>query len=365
MSRPDATVEAVTAEAYRVPADAPESDGTLTWDATTIVVVRARGGGATGLGYTYCAAAAARLVEDVLADVVRGTDVMAPPRAAAAMGAAVRNVGRPGLASCAISAVDVALWDLKARLLGLALADLLGRARHGVPGYGSGGFTSLSLEELERQLGGWAAEGFAAVKMKVGRDPGRDPVRIRAARAAIGDDVALFIDANGACDPPGALALAEAAGAAGVTWFEEPVSSDDLEGMRLVRERAPAGMAVAAGEYGYTPWYFRRMAAAGAVDCMQADATRCGGVSGFMAVDALCDAFTLPLSAHTAPTVHAHLGVAAGRMRHIEWFHDHVEVERRLFDGVPEPVDGVLVPDPDRPGLGVELRLADDLRCAA
>jgi L-alanine-DL-glutamate epimerase-like enolase superfamily enzyme len=329
------------------------------------VVVRVRGGGDLGLGYTYCDAAAARLVGDVLADVVRGTDVMAPPRAAAAMDAAVRNVGRPGLASCAISAVDVALWDLKARLLGLALADLLGRAREGVPGYGSGGFTSLSLEELEHQLGGWAAEGFGAVKMKVGREPDRDPVRIRAARDAIGDDVGLFIDANGACDAPGALALAETAAAAGVTWFEEPVSSDDLEGLRLVRERAPAGMAVAAGEYGSTPWYFRRMAVAGAVDCMQADATRCGGVSGFMAVDALCDAFTLPLSAHTAPTVHAHLGVAAGRVRHVEWFHDHVAVERRLFDGVPEPRSGVLTPDPDRPGLGVELRGADDLRCAA
>jgi L-alanine-DL-glutamate epimerase-like enolase superfamily enzyme len=290
---------------------------------------------------------------------------MAPPRAAAAMAAAVRNVGRPGVASCALSAVDVALWDLTARLLGLALADLLGRARDGVPGYGSGGFTSQSPEQLREQLGGWAAAGFGAVKMKVGRDPAHDPARIRAAREAIGDAVGLFIDANGACDRPGALDLAEAAAAEGVTWFEEPVSSDDLEGLRLVRDRAPAGMAVAAGEYGDTPWYFRRMAQAGAVDCLQADATRCGGVGGFMAVDALCRGFGLPLSAHTAPTLHAHLGTAAERVRHVEWFHDHVEVERRLFDGVPEPRDGVLVPDAGRPGLGVELRRADDLRCAA
>jgi len=281
------------------------------------------------------------------------------------MDRAVRNVGRPGVAARAISAVDVALWDLKARLLDLSLADLLGRVRDAVPAYGSGGFTSLAGGPLREQLGGWASDGFGAVKMKVGRRPDEDPGRMADAREAIGPDVALFIDANGALDPPGALALAEAAAAAGVTWFEEPVSSDDLEGLRLVRERAPAGMAVAAGEYGDAPRYFRRMAAAGAVDCMQADATRCGGVTGFMAADAVCDAFGLPLSAHTAPALHAHLGVAARRVRHVEWFHDHVLVEHRLFDGAPRPVAGALVPDPGRPGLGIALRDADARRCAA
>jgi L-alanine-DL-glutamate epimerase-like enolase superfamily enzyme len=362
---PGATVEALGARAYRLPADGVESDGTLRWEDTTIVVVHARAGDHAGVGYTYADAAAAGLVEGVLAGAVVGTDAMAPAAAAVAMDRAVRNDGRAGLAARAISAVDVALWDLKARRLGVSLADLLGRVRDAVPAYGSGGFTSLAGDALRRQLGGWAREGLPAVKMKVGRDPAEDVGRMRDAREAVGADVALFIDANGALDRPEALAMAGAAAELGVTWFEEPVSSDDLEGLRMVRERAPAGMAVAAGEYGDTPRYFRRMAAAGAVDCLQADATRCGGVTGFMAADAVCDAFGLPLSAHTAPTVHAHLGVAGRRVRHVEWFHDHVAIEQLLFEGAPTPRDGALAPDPARPGLGIALRDTETARWAA
>jgi L-alanine-DL-glutamate epimerase-like enolase superfamily enzyme len=197
------------------------------------------------------------------------------------------------------------------------------------------------------------------VKMKIGRDAAADPGRVAAAREAIGPDVALFVDANGALDRKEALFAAHWLADAGVTWFEEPVTSDDLDGLRLLRDRAPAGMEVAAGEYGWTPFDFRRLLEAGAVDVLQADATRCLGISGFMEAAALCEARSMPLSAHCAPSIHVHACCAARPARHLEWFHDHARIEALLFDGAVRPVDGLLRPDRSRPGLGLELRRAD------
>jgi L-alanine-DL-glutamate epimerase-like enolase superfamily enzyme len=359
------TIERIEAAAFTVPTDAPEADGTLSWDSTTNVVARAYAGGVQGLGYTYSHAAAAQLIETKLAGAVCGCDAMAVASASAAMIREVRNLGRPGLASAAISAVDTALWDLKARLLGVPLLALLGAVRDAIPVYGSGGFTSYSIDRLQRQLGDWVAAGIARVKMKIGSAPSEDPGRVRAARAAIGPQTELFVDANGAYDRKQALAFAERFHEQGVTWFEEPVSSDDLAGLRLLRDRAPAGMEIAAGEYGYDLFYFRRMLEAGAVDVLQADATRCGGVSGFLKAGVLCEAYALPLSAHTAPSIHASLCCALPKARHIEYFHDHARIEQMLFDGAQAPVDGALQPDPARPGLGLELRENEARRYAA
>ena len=353
------TIQRLEVGAYRIATDAPESDGTIAWDSRTVVVVEVLAGDERGLGYAYADAAAAQLIERTLAGVVEGRDAMAVAGAWQAMVKTVRNIGRPGIASSAIAAVDVALWDLKARLLGLSLADLLGKVRDGVPIYGSGGFTSYDAARLQEQLAGWADDGIAMVKMKVGRDPARDVERVALARAAIGPDCELFVDANGAYERKQALAMAECFADEQVSWFEEPVSSDDLAGLRLLRDRAPAGMAIAAGEYGYALEYFRRMLEAGAVDVLQADATRCAGITELLRVGALCAAYEVPLSAHTAPSVHAHAGCAIEPLVHVEYFHDHVRVERMLFDGVLEPEGGRLVPDLSRPGLGLELRRAD------
>ncbi|HET6907072.1 MAG TPA: enolase C-terminal domain-like protein, partial [Rhodanobacteraceae bacterium] len=257
-------------------------------------------------------------------------------------------------------AVDNALWDLKAKLLDLPLFKLLGAVRAAAPVYGSGGFCSYSDAQLREQLGGWADSGIRMVKMKVGREPQRDPARATVARKAIGDEVQLFVDANGAYSRKQALHMADVfAHEYAVRWFEEPVSSDDLRGLRLLRDRAPGGLDIAAGEYGYTPWYFRRMLAAGAVDVLQADGSRCAGISGFMQANALCEAFNLPLSAHCAPALHAHPACAARPLRHIEYFHDHVRIENMLFDGVLQPTDGALHPDASRPGFGLEFKHAD------
>jgi L-alanine-DL-glutamate epimerase-like enolase superfamily enzyme len=351
----DASVERLTVSAYTIPTDQPESDATLEWDSTTVVVVEAHAAGETGTGYTYADVAAARFVESRLADVVVGRDALAVGAAWEAMAAAIRNAGRPGLGFMALSAVDLALWDLKARLLGVPSA--LDRVRDDVPVYGSGGFTSYTLERLGEQLGDWANDGIGRVKLKVGREPERDPQRLDAAREAIGDDVELMVDANGAFQRKEALAWAERYALEwGVTWFEEPVSSADLDGLALLRERAP--LEIAAGEYGYVLRDFVNFV--DRVDCLQADVTRCGGATGFLRVAALAQAHGLELSAHTAPAASAGPLCAIPNARHLEWFHDHVRIERMLFDGLLEQQGGSI-----RPGGPLELRRPDVAAYAA
>jgi L-alanine-DL-glutamate epimerase-like enolase superfamily enzyme len=352
-------IDDLKVSAFEIPTDSPESDGTYEWDNTTIVIVRVAAGGKQGLGYTYAETATAKLIEDKLKNVVCGRDAMSVSCAYVSMLHSIRNFGRPGICSMAISAVDTALWDLKARLLELPLVRLFGQVREAMPIYGSGGFTSYSNDRLCKQLAGWAGNGIPRVKMKIGRDARADWERVAVARRAIGEEVDLLVDANGAYSRKQALAQAEVFQKYNVSWFEEPVSSDDLEGLHLLRDRSPAGMEIAAGEYGYDVDYFDRMLRAGAVDVLQADATRCGGFTGFLQAATLCGARHLPLSAHCAPALHLHVGCATPALRHAEYFHDHVRIERILFDGVGEPAGGALKPDLSRPGMGLEFKRND------
>ena len=359
----DTAVEALEVAAYEIPTDGPdgrETDGTLAWDSTTMVVVHAHAGGTTGLGWTYAHAAAARVVEDTLAPAVEGEDAATPPAVWRKLAAELRNLGRPGVAFMALSAVDVALWDLKARLLDLPLVDVLPAARDHVPVYGSGGFCNYPVDRLREQLGGWVANGISRVKLKISRHPDEDPARLDAARAEIGDHVELFADANGALTRKQALGWAERlAGEWGVSWFEEPVSSADVEGLRLLCDRGPGGLDIAAGEYAFVAADFRNLLEAGAVDCLQADVTRCGGITGLLGAAALAEAHGIDVSAHCAPQLSAHAFCAVQRLRHLEYFHDHVRIEEMLFDGVLAPEGGALRPDRARAGHGLELRRAD------
>jgi len=357
-------IAAVHAAAYTIPTDAPESDGTFAWEGTTLVVVEADGAGEHGLGYTYGDAAVAGIAAGALATAVEGIDVLDTGAAHARADAALRNIGRTGPGAMALSALDVALHDLKARVIGVPLWRMLGAVRERVPIYGSGGFTSYDDGQLREQLAGWAEEGIPRVKMKVGRDPARDEHRLDVARAAVGDGVELMVDANGAYDRRQALLWAERYAAAGVTWLEEPVTSDDLQGMALLRDHAPAGIEIAAGEYVWREP--DALALIGAVDVLQVDVTRCGGITTALRIDALARARSMPTSIHCAPALSAHAGAAMETLRHLEYFHDHVRIERMLFDGSPEVGEGgVLVPPADRPGLGLELKTADAERYRA
>jgi len=346
-------IERVEISAYDVPTVAPESDGTAEWSKTTLVVAELRCEGEIGLGYTYADTGTAHLARDVLAPHVIGRDPYDVRLIFEAMDHAARNHGRGGACAMAISALDVAAWDLKAKLLGLPLARLIGRVRDAIPAYGSGGFTSLSMKELEEQLGGWADAGMRFLKMKVGRDPARDMTRVRAARSAAGR-AELFVDANGAYGVKEALRVAGQLADQGVTWFEEPVVRTDLAGLRLLRERAP--MEIAGGEYGYELSDFRTfLDEPRALDVIQADATRCGGVTGFLQAAALLESFHCPMSSHCAPALHVALACAVPGMRHVEWFADHARIEEMLFEGAPRLERGLLRPPLDRPGLGLSL----------
>lgn len=329
-----------------------------------MVLVELIAGDRCGIGYTYADAATAKVAEHLLREVISSTDPFQHSALWTKMQMAVRNLGNRGIAAMAISAIDNALWDLRAKLLEVPLVQLLGAARESIPVYGSGGFTSYDDHQLQSQLGGWAEQGLFFVKMKIGTHPDGDPRRVEVARKAIGEKTALFVDANGAYTAKQAIQLAQSFHESNVTWFEEPVSSDDLTGLHFIRSHVPAPMEIAAGEYGYTVPYFEHMLEAKSVDVLQADATRAQGITGFLGVAALCDAHQIALSAHCAPSIHMHVCCAVPRARHLEFFHDHARIERMFFDGFREPVEGCMEPDLSRPGLGLELKEKDIERFA-
>lgn len=346
-------IDGIEAEARTIATDGPESDGTLEWTDTTIVLARVHARGEAGLGYTYADASAAGLIEGKLGPVLEGRDPMATAACWDAMHAALRNAGQAGAGAMALSAVDLALHDLRARLLGVPVAQSLGAAREAVAIYASGGFCSWDPNRLHE----WCASraGAGAIKIKVGHEPGRDLERLAVARAAA-PDAELMVDANGAYATVAEAAhWTEAFAEAGARWMEEPLSSDDLAGLHRVRERAPAGVAIAAGEYCWSALDARRLLEAGAVDVLQLDVTRCGGLSGALMIDALAWAHGVPTSLHCAPAASVHAGVAMRSVVHLEHFHDHVRVEDEVFAAPPRPDGGLLTP-PDRPGLGLEPR---------
>lgn len=350
------TIQRLEVSAYKVPTDFPEADGTAEWNATTLILVELGSGKVSGLGYSYAPECCVPLIRQTLFPLILGKSSFSIPALWNEMNVTVRNFGRSGIAACAIAAVEIALWDLKAKMLGLPLVKLFGVRREKIPVYGSGGFTTYSDKQLRRQFEGWIDEGISMVKMKIGREPERDQMRVQSARKAIGKKAGLFVDANGAYTPKSALKFAEDFSEQNVSWFEEPVSSDDLKGLFFLREQAPSEIEIAAGEYNYDLRAARRMLETEAVDVLQADATRCG-ITGFLQMADLCEAFQVPLSAHTAPAIHAHLCCAAGRARHVEYFHDHVRIEQMLFDGATtKHRKGFLQPELSQPGLGLEFK---------
>jgi L-alanine-DL-glutamate epimerase-like enolase superfamily enzyme len=359
MSNPKIPISGVIARAYTIPTDRPEADGTLSWNSTTLITVHVTAGEKQGFGYTYADASVAPLINHTLAKKLLDQDVIDIPLIYEALWISVRNLGRSGLVACAISAIDLALWDLKAKSLDVNLSQLLGQQRNQVEIYGSGGFTSYDNDELARQLSTWVEkDGCRAVKMKIGSNPTEDPARIQAAKRAIGE-AALFVDANGAFTARRAIAMIEIIAESDVRWFEEPVSSDDWPGLAMVRENASAAMDIAAGEYSYVLDDVRLMLQAGAVDVQQCDITRCGGITGFLRAAALCDAFHIPLSGHCAPSAHLHAACAAPRLRHLEWFHDQVRIEQMLFDGAPRAQNDLIEPDLSKPGNGLAFKHKD------
>ncbi len=356
---PGAAITSGTISAVRVPTDQPESDGTAAWDSTTVVLIELTAAGVTGLGFSYTNESAASVCHELIQKAIVGRDAFDIPSLHSALDREVRNWGRPGLVSTAISAIDICLWDLKARLLERPLLSILGRSRSEIPAYGSGGFTSYTQKQLLDQLTGWASDGLPAVKMKIGRDPDHDLERVSAVQTVLKGRAELYVDANGAYTRKQALDKATKFGALGVTWFEEPVTSDDRAGLHMLVEHAPPVMNIAAGEYCYVLDDARLLIDAQAVDVLQADVTRCGGITNFLKIGHFCEACHVPLSAHTSPSIHGTLCCALAPAINVEYFHDHARLEAMLFDGALRPVNGNMRPDFSRPGLGLDLKRAD------
>jgi L-alanine-DL-glutamate epimerase-like enolase superfamily enzyme len=352
-------IKNVKVSAYKIPTDLPEADGTIEWNSTTIILVEINAADKTGIGYTYAHEATAIVIEKTLKEIVVGKNAMNIDGITSAMIRIIRNNGNCGIAMMAVSAVDNALWDLKAKILDLPLCVLLGQVKNEMLIYGSGGFTSYTDKQLQNQLGGWANEGIQNVKMKIGTHPEDDVSRVKIAREAIGKNTGLFVDANGAYSVKQALEKAAAFTEYNVSWFEEPVTSDNLDGLRFIKEHAPQKINIAAGEYGYNLPYFDRMLHAGAVDILQADATRCGGISYFMKAGYLAEAFQIPFSSHCAPALHLHAALALPSFYIAEYFYDHVRIESMLFDGINAPVNGFIFSDLQRHGMGFEFKYAD------
>ena len=322
---------------------------------TTAVVVRACAADVTGLGWTYSSPAAATVITEHLAPIVIGRDPADVTGAWQAMHRACRNYGTRGLVMHALGAIDVALWDLKAKLCDRPLTDLFGRTRVAVPIYGSGGFTNLDADQLARQIEHWQQLGCSAMKIKIGQDwggdLGRDLQRVGQLRDLAGSGVDLMVDANGAYTRGQARRIGTALADLGVVWFEEPVSSDDTEGLDDLRRALNCD--VAAGEYVADLYDARRLIPV--VDCLQLDATRCGGYSGWLACATLAAAHNLEVSAHCAPALHVPAATAVPHFRHIEYFIDHARLEPLLFDGVPVAGDGQLQAQSALVGHGMTL----------
>lgn len=352
-------IKKIDVSVFSIPTETEESDGTLAWSKTKMVLVEIHAGGHKGIGYTYADESTGKFIQEHFQQLVLNKDALDIPGLWELMHRQIRNIGRPGTAAMAISAVDNALWDLKARLLDVPLAKLIGRLKDGVPVYGSGGFTSYPIRKLQQQLEDWANEGITMVKMKVGRIPSEDHARVKAARKAIGKEVELFVDANGAYTAKQALYMANIFAEYGVSYFEEPISSDDLQGLAYLREVAPPGMNIAAGEYSYDQFTFRDLLVNKTVDILQADCTRCSGITGYLRAAHLAYAFNIPFSAHTAPAMHLHPSCSLANIKHLEYFFDHVRIENMLFDGVCIPKEGILYPDLSLPGNGLELKKSE------
>jgi len=351
-----ATIDRLETGVYRFPTPEPEADGTYRWDATVAVVVQAIAGDVSGLGWTYSTGAAADLVPEHLEKVVVGKPVDDVTACWEAMHRECRNLGTRGLVMQMISAVDIALWDLKARCAGLPLAQLFGTVRDQMPVYGSGGFTTLSDEQLAEQVKAWREAGCTQMKIKIGEAWGRcverDLQRAGQFRELAGADVRLMVDANGGYSIGQARCVGAALDELDVVWFEEPVSSDDLDGLRLLRSVLECD--VAAGEY--ASGIYDARALCGAVDCLQLDVTRCGGYTGFARCAAVAASQNLEVSGHCAPALTVPIGCATINIRHTEWFVDHARLEPLLVEGVPDVRDGAMHAVTDRPGHGYTLR---------
>jgi L-alanine-DL-glutamate epimerase-like enolase superfamily enzyme len=339
---------------YRVPLPAVLTDSTHgEMRAFELCTVRVRDAdGAEGMGYTFTVGRNGGAIADILArevpEILAGEDADLIERLWQKLWWALHYGGRGGPTVLAISAVDMALWDLKARRAGTALWRLLGGHDPRVPCYAGGIDLDLPLDALLRQTDGNLERGFRAIKMKVGRARlAEDVERVAAMRRHLGDGFPLMADANMKWTADLAIRAARAFAPHDLTWLEEPVIPDDVAGhARVVAE---GGLPVASGENLRSLWDFKQLIAAGGVTYPEPDVTNCGGVTAFMKVARLAEAFNLPVTSHGAHDVTVQLLAACPNRSYLEAH--GFGLERYVAE--PLVLENGCAIAPDRPGHGI------------
>ena len=265
--------------------------------------------GISGLGIGQSSPGVREVIEKTFKELLIGKDPFNIEELWDLMFWKIRGYGRKGVAFCALSAIDIGLWDLKSKALGLPLFKLLGAFRESVPVYGSGGWTNFSESELLSEMTSYVEQGIPRVKMKVGKNFGQsereDIERLAAVRKEVGDDVAIYVDANNGYFPKQAIYMAKEFEDFQVGWFEEPTLADDPRGLAKISNATT--IPIATGEHEYTKYGFRELMQAEGVDIVQPDVGRVGGVTEWMKVAHMAHGFNLPVAPHAVLLVHLHL----------------------------------------------------------
>ena len=293
------------------------------------------------------------LIEDALKPLIVGENPMNNERIWSKIYWALLMGGRRGFVITALGIVDNAVWDLKGRITGQPLNRLLGGFQDRVNSYGSGINLNLSNEALVAQMKGYVDAGFKMVKMKIGhRDPEVDVERVRLVREAIGPHIHLSLDVNNAWSLTTALRLVRRLEPFGIYWLEEPILADEISSLAKLADKTDIPIAV--GENHYTKWEFKDLIAQGAVQIVQADVTKCGGITEFLKIAAMADAHGLPACPHHSVfTDVAAIAAVPNGLFH-EYVHDMFEPASRLVLNPARPEQGVIEPL-DKPGFGIEL----------
>ncbi|HLG51287.1 MAG: mandelate racemase/muconate lactonizing enzyme family protein [Chloroflexi bacterium] len=346
----------IVRESYRWPRRKPISNGKHTYTHAGLGVVKIlTDEGITGLGIGAASGIAGAVI-DHLRPLLIGQNPLDHERLWHLMWVP-KLIGRRGITTRAISTIDIALWDLKAKVAGLPLYRLLGGYADRVPAYIAGGYyeEGKGLKELAREMEENVEMGARAVKMKVGAlSIAEDVERVRTVRQAVGPTVKVMVDANCAYRAYQAIQLARRIEEYDIYWFEEPVAPDDYEGH--ARLAAQTSIPIATGENEYTRYGFRDLIARGGVAILNADAQVLGGVTEFMKVAALAQAHDLDIAPHGDQNVHVHLVAAISNGLIVEYYRDTVDpLWRQIYrETLLLNADGTLSP-PERPGLGLEL----------
>jgi L-alanine-DL-glutamate epimerase-like enolase superfamily enzyme len=355
-------IAAVDVHLVALPVAAGFADATRKVECVGYTIVRVRTDqGLEGIGLTYHEVggeATRSLIQYDIAPKIIGRDPMDTEVIWNELFNYLRGVGRKGLTFCAISAVDIALWDLKGKILDLPLYRLLGGGRTKVPVYASGGWTSYDDDELVAEMQDMVGQGYTHIKFKVGVDgamnPQRDALRVRKVREAVGPEVRLLLDANNCWDAATAVKFANIVREYDIFLFEEPVLADDIPG--LARFRRGTDIPLATGEHEYTKFGVRDLILAEAADIVQVDGARAGGFTEMLKIAAMTQAWNLKIAPHAMEHMHLHLVSVAPNALFLERLRLFENVTNAVFIDPPMPVAGHM-DIPQEPGLGLRLNM--------